>query len=1129
MPKERKPTMREFRLSSARDNLNLGQVTRLTFPCTAKADQVHWFFYRLLLLLALLVSPILGCGGRYVNSDASLNQSTGILGFSPAPGTYGTPQTVSLSDSNPAAVIYYTTGGTASSPRTYSAPIPVSATTTIEAYAVINGTTGPMSSATYTISTATPAGNAPPAPILAPAGGNYTTAQSVSLSDSDTSATIYYTIDGSEPTTSSSVYSAPVNIQTSTTIRALAVDSGLDSTVASATYTISGATLSPAPPAPVFSPGADTYSTAQSVSLTDSDTSATIYYTIDGSEPSNSSSVYTSPLNIQTSTTIRALAVDGGLDSPVVSANYTISASTPSGTAPPAPVFSPGEGAYTTAQSVVLEDAAQGAAIFYTLDGSTPSSSSNLYTGPISVLNSVTIQAVAVLAGLTSTVASSTYVVNGPPPPSFSPAPGNYSAPLSVSLSDTDANSLMYYTVDGSTPSASSTQYMAPISVSSSTSIRAIAVDKTLTSQIAVGGYNFPSIGVNPTSLSFENVPLNTSASESITVTASGGAPLTVSQVTVSGTGYSFSGPTLPATLNSGQSLAFQISYLPTTTGTSTGQVVILSNALNQSTVDVPLSGQGQAGGAVNVSPPSATVPVNGIQQFSATVTGLTNSVVGWSVTGAGCGGTSCGSISSTGLYTAPPLAPTPNSVTVTATSNQNSSISGSATVNLEASGAVYYLAPAILGGNDANSGTSSASPWLTPNHSLNCGDEIVAVPGSYDSQNFYTGTWGTVHCTAGNSVAWLTCQEFDACKIYATANEGMWVDQSYWGVQGWEISTAPSDVYGACFFAAPNWNNPVEIHHIVFANDVANSCSQSGFSSVNHGSVGVDYFVVIGSIAYNSALGSETCTSGISIYQPVQSDSTAGTHLYVAGNFSYANLEPSQCNGTSPTDGEGIIFDTFDGSQGNLPTPYAAQAVAENNVVFGNGGRGIEVLNNAAGTSHSPIYIEQNTSWGNLTDPNQNWLGCGEIAINEAYETQVTGNLIATRSADGCGSNPIYALSVSGGSTSDQVTGNFAFGYNGYNTFVYNSGAFSFGSNTLGTNPQFENASVSSAPSCSGASNVPDCMTSTVANFTPTVSAAQSYGYQIPTATPASNALFPQWLCNVNLPQGLITLACQQ
>ena len=75
-------------------------------------------------------------------------------------------------------------------------------------------------------------------PEFNPPSGTYVDPQSIVISTSTTGATIYYTTDGSTPTTSSSVYSSPINVASTTTIRAIATKSGLDdSGVASATYT----------------------------------------------------------------------------------------------------------------------------------------------------------------------------------------------------------------------------------------------------------------------------------------------------------------------------------------------------------------------------------------------------------------------------------------------------------------------------------------------------------------------------------------------------------------------------------------------------------------------------------------------------------------------------------------------------------------------------------------------------------------------------------------------------------------------------------------------------------------------------------------------------------------------------
>src|SRR5579864_5701420 len=89
-----------------------------------------------------------------------------------------------------------------------------------------------------------------------------------------------------------------------------------------------------------------------------------------------------------------------------------------------------------------------------------------------------------------------------------------------------------------------------------------------------------------------------------------------------------------------------------------------------------------------------------------------------------------------------------------------------------------YYLAPASVGGNDSNNGTSATIPWLTPNHPVNCGYIIIAAASTFYSwTNFYSGDWGTVTCPAGNNVAWLKCVTFDACKIIASTQAGMWID----------------------------------------------------------------------------------------------------------------------------------------------------------------------------------------------------------------------------------------------------------------------------------------------------------------------------------------------------------------
>jgi hypothetical protein len=102
-------------------------------------------------------------------------------------------------------------------------------------------------------------------PVFSPPAGSYTTPQTVTISVAAAGATIYFTADGTTPTTSSAVYSGPITIAKTETLSAIAAESGFSpSGVATAAYTL---TL-PAS-APVFSPPAGSYSTAQSVAVTD--------------------------------------------------------------------------------------------------------------------------------------------------------------------------------------------------------------------------------------------------------------------------------------------------------------------------------------------------------------------------------------------------------------------------------------------------------------------------------------------------------------------------------------------------------------------------------------------------------------------------------------------------------------------------------------------------------------------------------------------------------------------------------------------------------------------------------------------------------------------------------------------
>ena len=452
------------------------------------------------------------------------------------------------------------------------------------------------------------------------------------------------------------------------------------------------------------------------------------------------------------------------------------------------------------------------------------------------------------------------------------------------------------------------------------------------------------------------------------------------------------------------------------------------------------------------------------------------------------------------------------------------------AVLSLQAHATGYYLSPT---GVDTAAGTSSA-PWLSPSgHNLTCGDTITAAVGSYSAANFASGKWSTVSCAGNNNVVWLQCATFDGCKIASSTTFGMEISASYWGVLGWEITTTGSG-FGTCLAAAPP--STLTIHHIIFADNVLNGCQGGGVTTFNNGTASVDYFTAVANIAYNAAQGNTHCFSGFSVFQPVASDAVSGTHLYIAGNFAYANRAPSSCNGggSAATDADGIILDTFDGSQTSGLGAYVQQAVVEDNIAVGNGGHGIESQSytlNAA--SYGKKLIRNNTTWGNSVGTFASTALCAEIVSNEDYGVAITGNIAQTTATLGCpatssSTNYQYAVSVFDGASTTSVSGNFLSAASGAPTSNYPSNdGFAFGTNFTTTNPGFSAPAVPGAPSCGSSASTVACMSGLISNFTASASGAAGDGYQPPSSVPVANANFPMWVCNTNLPSGLVSSPC--
>jgi hypothetical protein len=264
----------------------------------------------------------------------------------------------------------------------------------------------------------TPGFNVPP--------GSYTSGGPLTISNGMSNSTLFYTTDGSTPTTNSAKYMGPINVVESETVKAIATAAGYaESGVGSAAYIIT-----PTVAAPVFSPPPGTYTSVQSITISDTTPGTTIYYTTDGTTPTSASTVYSAPIPTSGIETISAIGVANGYaNSPVAAGVYVINLPMAA-----LPTFSLPDGTYDSSQTTTISDGTPRAAIYYTTDGSTPSTSSTQYTAPITISTTERIEAIAVASGyLNSEVAWGTYTIN--PQPGF--ALGSSSKALALTYGGT--------------------------------------------------------------------------------------------------------------------------------------------------------------------------------------------------------------------------------------------------------------------------------------------------------------------------------------------------------------------------------------------------------------------------------------------------------------------------------------------------------------------------------------------------------------------------------------------------------------------------------------------------------------------------------------------------------------------
>ena len=208
-----------------------------------------------------------------------------------------------------------------------------------------------------------------PAPAPTPSVGAPTisgvtpfeTSTSVSMS-AESGAEIHYTVDGSTPNASSPRYSSAITLNATTTVKAIAIKNGATSSVANKTFTKSS---TPVVNAPSIS-GTTPFETSTQVTMS-AESGAEIHYTTNGSNPTASSSLYSSPITLNATTTVKAIAIKNGVKSSVASQTFTKQSEPVAGRS-----FTANGNAVTEGASV-SEPANQAVAVVATLPSGDPS------------------------------------------------------------------------------------------------------------------------------------------------------------------------------------------------------------------------------------------------------------------------------------------------------------------------------------------------------------------------------------------------------------------------------------------------------------------------------------------------------------------------------------------------------------------------------------------------------------------------------------------------------------------------------------------------------------------------------------------------------------------------------------
>ena len=343
-----------------------------------------------------------------------------------------------------------------------------------------------------------------------------------------------------------------------------------------------------------------------------------------------------------------------------------------------------------------------------------------------------------------------------------------------------------------------------------------------------------------------------------------------------------------------------------------------------------------------------------------------------------------------------------------------------------------YYVSTT---GSDNGTGTQT-SPWQTINHALQAslkpGDTIMAEPGTYNEAISIN--------KSGSAAGYITLKSQvpggALIRPPAGSVNAVYINANYVTIDGFDIAGASSG----------NGIIGIGVHHVNVLNNVSHDNAQSGIQFVQS-----EFETITGNTTYNNA--SSGWYSGISVYENrnVSGDTTTqGYRTIIANNTSYDNVTKT---GTH-SDGNGIIIDDFQNTQNSGSSNYTYPTLVQNNLVYGNGGSGVQVF------LSDNVTVANNTAYNNHQDNANTSTWRGEIT-NASGNNNTFVNNIAVANPSVNSHNTAIANVSSGGANqnvmwADNITYNGTSGQASVNNDGGNSVPSAANGNMLGVDPKF-------------------------------------------------------------------------